>query len=158
MAKEIKRMPFNVGLAKKIQNGDIAGRICTEAGEPAEIIDFELAPDSRFPLGVKYYDCGTPMLSNFSLEGECLADAGTSTTYNTLVLELEIESVESDFEPFDKVLVRDVVATDNRWFPAFYFRFINGMHETLEFAFYKECIPYEGNENIIGTNNEPKSV
>lgn len=62
---------------------------------------------------------------------------------------------ECEFKPFDRVLVRD---SDGEIWHAGIFSHLN---KGLVFPFsttnsrYKCCIPYEGNEHLVGTNNSP---
>ena len=75
---------------------------------------------------------------------------------------LRVEPVKADepkcpFEPFQKVLVRDFC--DGKW-KADYFSHYN--EDDCLFLYrcvgdsYKECIAYEGNEHLLGTNNNPE--
>ena len=62
---------------------------------------------------------------------------------------------KSQFEPFEKVLVRD--AESAKWRCAFYSHFEpNGIyhHITVSGA-YGMCIPFEGNEHLVGTAKNP---
>ena len=58
------------------------------------------------------------------------------------------------FKPFDKVLVRD--SDIGRWICNF-FGFIDedGDYFCVN-AHWKQCIPYEGNEHLLGTTNAPE--
>lgn len=66
---------------------------------------------------------------------------------------------EYHFNPFDKVLVRD--SGDEIW-TARFFSHIDKVKEpsypyvTVAGAF-KQCIPYEGNEHLLGTKNHPNN-
>lgn len=64
--------------------------------------------------------------------------------------------MESKLKPFDKVLVRDSI---NRiWDGEFFLR----IDEELNFKYigisgaFKYCIPYEGNEHLLGTTDNPE--
>ena len=62
---------------------------------------------------------------------------------------------ECEFKPFDKVLVRD--KNSNIWNIEF-FSWINGISEYKYQCMtcgWKQCIPYEGNEHLLGTTNNP---
>ena len=54
-------------------------------------------------------------------------------------------------KPFDKVLVRS--AEYGLWMPALYGKEKDGLYITSA-GWQKYCIPYEGNENLLGTKNE----
>lgn len=64
--------------------------------------------------------------------------------------------LKTEFKPFDKVLVRD--GDTDVWVPALYqFYSEIGISERHHFAndiFYIQCIPYEGNEHLVGTTNK----
>lgn len=70
------------------------------------------------------------------------------------------QETKTQFKTFDKVLVRD--SDSERWQPAFFSVFKEGDSE-YKFgiiyldvpAFYRQCIPYEGNEHLLGTTNKP---
>lgn len=64
-----------------------------------------------------------------------------------------------EFKPFDKVLVRNTDTEE--WFPGIFEKFDNtwnnpyhimNRRSMTDFAF-KQCIPYEGNEHLLGTTN-----
>ena len=74
------------------------------------------------------------------------------------VLEIEEPKKEYEFQPFDKVLVRDNVT--DRWIPRFYSWNSYEVNEDYPYeitsgAAYKYCIPYEGNEHLVGTSEMP---
>lgn len=80
--------------------------------------------------------------------------------YNPETLQVEpVKVVEPkySFKPFDKVLVRD--SEDDVW-KAGYFSNYDEDDVSLPYicvgSLYKLCIPYEGNEYLLGTNNNPK--
>lgn len=57
-----------------------------------------------------------------------------------------------EFKPFDKVLVRDCL--DEMWRPsffAFYLPFGREPYQVIGGEWVKLCIPYEGNESLLGT-------
>lgn len=72
--------------------------------------------------------------------------------YNPETLQVETVKVECPFKPFDKVLVRDI--DEQTWCANYFSHYkkdpdypyvcINGS--------YRYCIPYEGNEHFLGTN------
>lgn len=75
--------------------------------------------------------------------------------WNTETLELEkIEKIEKvKFKPFDKVLVRNVEQVE--WRISLFSSYSN---ETYKYKCingnYKYCIPYKGNEHLVGTNKD----
>ena len=58
-------------------------------------------------------------------------------------------------KPFDKVLVRD--DDSDEWCLALYayYRVKTGFHRMVGGARWKQCIPYEGNEHLLGTTDKP---
>lgn len=75
---------------------------------------------------------------------------------------LQVESVKvvepkCPFKPFDKVLVRD--SEDSVW-KAGYFSNYDEDDESLPYicvgSLYKLCIPYKGNEHLLGTDKSPE--
>lgn len=79
--------------------------------------------------------------------------------YNPETLQVEPVKLECPFKPFDKVLVRNY--DTDEWLPGFFYRFdkdwnypyhIMNLHHLTDFA-YKQCIPYEGSEHLLGTTD-----
>ena len=69
----------------------------------------------------------------------------------------ELPRKTSVFKPFDKVLVRD--KDDEEWRTEIfsnYYKTVNGdpFYRCLVAA-WEQCIPYEGNESLLGTSNKP---
>ena len=62
---------------------------------------------------------------------------------------------KSQFKPFEKVLVRD--SESDKWRCAFYSHFEpNGIyHYGTIIGMYAMCIPFEGNEHLVGTTKNP---
>lgn len=63
--------------------------------------------------------------------------------------------MENNFKPFDKVLVR--VGNAFEWQPKLFYK-INkeGKYCTLGNVEWSQCIPYQGNEHLMDTNNMPE--
>lgn len=66
-----------------------------------------------------------------------------------------------NFKPFDKVLVRD--AEDKHWLASLYSHHrddkTNGYNYVMvDGVGYRCCIPYEGNEHLVGTTNFPTDL
>lgn len=67
-----------------------------------------------------------------------------------------LKKKEYQFKPFDKVLVRDKVSV--KWKCAFYSHFEPSSaypHVTASSGTYAMCIPFEGNEHLVGTTKNP---
>ena len=80
--------------------------------------------------------------------------------YNPETLQVESANVVEPvcpFEPFQKVLVRD--SCDDKW-KADYFSHYDEDNGFFPYYcvgnYYKVCIAYEGNEHLLGTNNNPE--
>lgn len=77
--------------------------------------------------------------------------------YNPDTLQVEPVKPKCPFKPFDKVLVRN--ENNQEWLPGFFHMFdgdwnhpycIMNLHHLSDYA-YKQCIPYEGNDHLLGT-------
>lgn len=79
--------------------------------------------------------------------------------YNPETLQVESANVVEPvcpFEPFQKVLVRD--SCDEKW-KADYFSHYIGEYEYPYFttaSAYKQCVPYDCNEHLLGTDKSPE--
>ena len=56
-----------------------------------------------------------------------------------------------EFKPFDKVLVRD--DKEDQWSANIFSYQLRGMFYCLGEGYWKYCIPYEGNEHLLGTTD-----
>lgn len=74
--------------------------------------------------------------------------------YNPDTLQVEPIKPECPFKPFDKVLVRDAEGLE--WY-ANYFSHYREYDQGYPYAcmgvYYRYCIPYEGNEHLLGTTD-----
>ena len=60
-----------------------------------------------------------------------------------------------ELKPFDKVLVRDCL--DEMWRPSFFARYLpfgREPYQVISGEWVKLCIPYEGNESLLGTTKD----
>ena len=67
------------------------------------------------------------------------------------------QETKHQFKPFDKVLVRN--ADTREWIPDFFIK--ERRNSVFRFGCivtgaWKQCIPYEGNEHLLGTTNNPE--
>lgn len=60
-----------------------------------------------------------------------------------------------ELKPFDKVLVRD--SKLDKWRANLYSHKSNNRLYVCAYASWNHCIPYEGNEYLLGTNKEVKN-
>ena len=65
----------------------------------------------------------------------------------------EQKTKTKEFKPFDKVLVRGNDAS--LWRAGFYSHELDGKHCVCG-DYYAQCIPYEGNQELVGTTDKPK--
>ncbi len=84
--------------------------------------------------------------------GECMLFPSKEnrdwTTFKTLVKEAPV--IEYNFKPFDRVLVRD---DDSPWRIELFERMEEGIYKyQCMGSSYAYCIPYEGNEHLLGTD------
>ena len=145
-----KRIDFNITLAKKIQAGKAQGRIVTREGEPARVICWDRIDDS-YPIVALLEDDEYENVETYTTKGR------QSIANETLTdLLLEVPDDTPTFKPYDKVLVRD--NPYEKWRCSFFSHY----DEDDEYPYYcignhyAHCIPYEGNENLVGTTDEPK--
>ena len=110
--------------------------------------------ESSFPIIVKY---GEYELS-YTEEGSYLQ--GIAPTLRPYPHRITIERIEPEFEKGQIVLVRD--SNDDKWIGAFYIEKRDGVYEHRvqvpnehDYTVYFQCIPFEGNEHILLTTQEP---
>lgn len=76
--------------------------------------------------------------------------------YNSTTHVLEKIKKEPIFQPYEKVLVRDY--DEKPWIPEIFSHYTSNMefgYGTCGGSIYRYCIPYEGNEHLVGTTNNP---
>ena len=142
-----KIIPFDLDMAEKIFSGEIEGKIKTRNGSDIRIICldrksiFPIVALKGIPEDIIEYNAG----GRFHKVGECGLD-----------LVLEVPDDEPKFKPFDRVLVRD---NDMQAWQIALFSNIEGRnfsYITNNGYAYEQCIPYVGNEDLVGTINKPK--
>lgn len=129
--------PFDIEAAK---NG---APVCTELGEKVRIVCFD--KKIGYPIIALVGDDET--ITRYSADGKTCAGQHL----------FMYEEPETQFKPFDRVLVRD--DDEGVWNADFFGR----KKEVGEFQFvsmggqaWRYCIPYEGNERLLGTTDKPK--
>lgn len=150
MEKTYKYVPFNIELAKKIQSGEIEGRIVAKTKKGYISATLTQLDTVSTTLSVHYGDSHVDIIYGHNSMLEYLQGSGM------LFIELQQETYKPKyiFKPFDKVLVRQ--SDKNDWRVAFYSHFNEeeNLHVTAWLSWY-QCIPYEGNEHLVGTSNNP---
>ena len=209
MEKVYKYVPFNIELVKKIQSGNIEGRVVTVDGEPIRVLALDINDSHPIvvavtrpngnevvytcrPTGKYIEDKSTPAydlvielieeIQNYEFkvgdkvrineEGNMYnGEIGEVTNVFNNVLHVRvkalpfpyfkkncelIESVKTNynFKPFDRVLVR--MCDEEAWRISLYgFKREDGTHCCVNTSCWEQCIPYEGNEHLLGTTNNP---
>lgn len=113
---------------------------------------------------VLYFNCTHPFI-RLSLDGIASGfmdnkafneDKLPLITLDTLKQWLEEHNKEVEFKPFDKILGRD---NDNQFWQADLFSHIEP-NKNLKYygvsQVWKYILPYEGNEHLLGTTNNPE--
>lgn len=117
-------------------------------------------------MAKNYYDgaapcegCGRPgtLVTRLTKDGlyqelEPKEDCG-----DLMIVEYEEEEKQHRFKPYDKVLARD--HDDEKWHCTFFSHYNDDCSRFPFYCiigYYKKCIPYEGNENLVGTDKNPE--
>lgn len=155
-------MPFDLNTARKIQAGEIEGKIKTQCGDDVRVLcidddDVDYGPQMAAIIAHNYgYGDREEHLFIYDRNG-FLVPTPIAMNRAAFQLILLIPDNEPQFKPFDRVIVRDYGKgvswlatlfsdyTDDKLFP---YRAIDG-------CAYARCIPFEGNEELVGTTNEP---
>lgn len=146
-----KIIPFNLETAKKIQAGEIEGEIKTRYGRPVRLLCTNLK-NAQFIVAAEMHEDGTESVGRYGASG----NFNTDRAFSHYDLVLEVPDTEPEFQPFDRVLVRD--DNSGEWCLALYayYRESTKLHRMVGGARWKQCIPYEGNEHLLGTTEKPK--
>lgn len=171
MEQKIVTVPFDLETAKKIRNGEKLGQIVTEKGRNRAEIVYEDDLCNTYPLLVVIHSI--PVSTGwFSSTGEALSGSNNLllevpeyTTFKTEDYLKRFFGIEEkpkyEFKPFDKVLVRD--EDDKEWHISLFAREIVDDSDGLSYkyecsngALWNYCIPFEGNEHLLGTAENPE--
>lgn len=78
--------------------------------------------------------------------------------YSYLKLFKKMEANHKQFKPFDKVLVRNEYNDGNKWTVDLYSHYSDDHHVCVGMPLAKDndILPYEGNEHLVGTTDEPE--
>lgn len=147
-----KIIPFDLEIAKKIQAGEIEGKIKTKNDRDVDILSFDRKSVSAAHIVALIHITTTEDTVHTYSELGSVFDV-VDRDYLNLVL--EVPNTEPEFKPFDKVLVRD---NDKEiWECALYSHYIkkNNSH-IANTMIWQQCIPYDGNQDLVGTTDKPK--
>jgi hypothetical protein len=141
-----KIIPFDLETAKKIQAGEIEGRIVTDTNHNVRILCLDAISVLPVIVLIKL-NSGEESLREFDIAGYSIR------TNSQLFIELQEESPKHEFKPFEKVLVRKNDDDVQYWQPKTYSFFHPAFkeHVMTDGMMYAEVLPYEGNENLVGT-------
>lgn len=142
----MKKIEFDLELAKKITSGEMEGKIRTRTGKEARIICFDKHTNSNLPLIVLIKEC-----NEYEDEDVYHYHADGTSSSRSCSLDLVIEIPEK-MQPFDRVLVRQY---NNDYWSCGIFSHYTGEYFVANSVQYYQCIPYEGNEKLLGTINKP---
>ena len=144
-----KTIPFDLETAKKIQAGEIKGKIKTRGGDNVRIVGFNRKNELSIIALVGIYENVISYCANGNFFNK---DAKSG-----LDIMLEVPDNEPQFKPFDKVLVRN--ENDQVWRANIFSHILNGspFPYTCVTSTFKQCIPYEGNQDLVGTTKTPKN-
>lgn len=163
-------VPFDLETAKRIREGKISGRIVTEKGRDRAEIVYEDDLCNTYPLLVVIHSI--PVSTGwFSSTGEALSGSNNLllevpeyTTFKTEEYLKRFFGIEEkpkyDFKPFDKVLVK--YYEDDNWEGNLFIRTITDdqdgetKYECLNGVVFVHCIPFEGNECLLGITENPE--
>lgn len=84
------------------------------------------------------------------------AERAFNGKYNPETLQVEPVKIERPLKPFDKVLVRD--EEENVWYANYFSHYKENedyLYACIDSS-YRYCIPYEGNEHLLGTTDPYK--
>jgi hypothetical protein len=148
---ETKTIPFDLETAKKIQAGEIEGKIKTRCGYDARILCDDLMGQAQ-PVLAAFITCKSESVSHYTTRGRFYING----ELNDLDLVLEVPDNEPQFKPFDRVLVRGT--NNSLWVPRLFDRYQQSkkIYWCQDGSYYEFCIPYEGNQHLVGTTDKPK--
>lgn len=115
--------------------------------------DDEAGWDNDSPLPTHIGETGR--ITDIDSYGIFVSFQGEEWTYPYFVLE-KVEKPTREFKPFDKVLTRN--SNEGLWIASYFSNYIDGTCYRYQAVSgcWKQCIPYEGNEDLVGTSKAPK--
>lgn len=151
MGKSSAIFPFDLEKAKRITEGKDEGKIVTREGKDVRILCFDA-------LG-KYSIVALIKTADDKEDVETYKDNGFCVEYESdddLLIEIPIPAKINmwGLKPFDKVLVRD--HNNEIWRPDLFGRITNDGRFACVGMAWEQCIPYEGNEHLLDTTNNPE--
>lgn len=114
--------------------------------------------NNKYPITIEIDNDGAESFTSdgklyFDYNGECtLFPSKDNRDWSTF----KVLNKECKFKPFDKVLVR--AENTNKWYIDLFSHIDNSVEEfkyKCMVSSWNQCIPYEGNEHLLGTSNNP---
>lgn len=151
MKKKVLK-PFDL---EKAKNG---AEVCTRDGKKARIICYDRKTNYADEAIVALVEVGVnesvvEELRSYTVNGEYWKNQEKDID----LMLVEYEEEQTQFKPFDKVLVRD--SDDDYWVPSFFAYYTNDDDYPYADIFRngnKQCIPFEGNEKLLNTKDKPE--
>lgn len=148
-----------INIAEKLKDCPKGTKLYSPLFGEVELVRIDMG-NHRFSIIVKVLEDGTPYsVVTFTAEGkwygieqsECLLfPSKDNRDWNKFNLPV------NTLKPFDKVLVRDGI--DEKWSISLFSYYDEG-NQTFPYVcasgHYVRCIPYKGNEHLLGTPNTP---
>lgn len=148
-----------INVAEKLKGCPKGTKLYSPLFGEVELVRIDIE-NPRFSIIIRMLDNGSPYsTATFTAEGkwydieqgECLLfPSKDNRDWNKFNLPV------NTFKPFDKVLVRDDM--NNKWLLSM-FSYYDGGDKYYPYVClngrYGHCIPYEGNEHLLGTPNTP---
>lgn len=153
METKTKIVPFEIELARKIQAGEVPGKIKTRGGEDAQVICWD-----RFHIFPIVYLRGNERNIETTHENGMWSPCHIPNSFD-LVLEVPDDEIKDHpvyhhkLQPFDRVLVRNY--NNTKWRASLYSH-KDGVCYYCAGVAWNQCIPYEGNEHLLGTTDAPE--
>jgi hypothetical protein len=149
-----KIIPFDLETAKKIQAREIEGKVYfnTKQAYGSETYTFNL----KSIHSINNSEC--PYYGLFECNGEDCIQYIKPNGYipeQLVYLIIEVPDNEPQFKPFDKVLVRGT--NNSLWVPRLFDRYQQStkIYWCQDGYYYEFCVPYEGNQHLVGTTDKP---
>lgn len=146
-------------LARRIKDGVVKGTIACELGT-IDIILFDAVPISAKDTNhhiLATFKYGAHSILIYKLDGTITNDTiGCDPEKYKLFILLQEEEIDHEFKPFERVLVRN--NNSDSWICS-YFSHTSYLDTHKRYYvcmgnYWNQCIPYEGNEELLGTSNK----
>lgn len=116
--------------------------------------------DKKYPIVCSHKVNNVEYYRTFTEEGKCRDYNAELMLYPSLdqrdwnKFGVTEQETKHQFKPFDRVLVRD--RNDREWGCDFFSHIAEDNRYICIYSWWKQCIPYEGNEHLLNTTNKPE--